>query len=123
MSDLFEKIPKGSILLWNVESEGDLPKRKEIIRLLGTDSFTYYKHDGHHRDYIRLLARLKDSLNPSTEEDWHSYWPRTAMSHFLFTAQEIEINSFFLLKYSNQCLGAFHVVKQDLEALREHLRC
>ena len=122
MSDLFEKIPKGSILLWNVESEGDLPKRKEIIRLLGTDSFTYYKHDGHHRDYIRLLARLKDSLNPSTEEDWHSYWPRTAMSHFLFTAQEIEINSFFLLKYSNQCLGAFHVVKQDLEALREHLR-
>ena len=80
MSDLFEKISKGTILLWNVQSEAELPKRKEMIRLLGTDSFTYYKSDGHHREYIRLLARLKDSLNPiAEEEDWHSYWPRTAM--------------------------------------------
>lgn len=60
--DLFARISKGSILLWNVEDEKELPKRKELIRLLGTEDFTYYKTNGHHRDYIRTLARLKDSL-------------------------------------------------------------
>ena len=121
MLDLFEKIPKGSILLWNVESDAELPKRKEIIRLLGTDSFVYYKCDGHHRGYISLLARLKDCLNPSIDDDRNSHRPKTALSHFLFTAQEIEINSMFLLKYSNQCLGSFHVTKDDLKALHENL--
>jgi hypothetical protein len=123
MSDLFEKISRGTILLWNVQSEAELPKRKEMIRLVGTDNFTYYKSDGHHRDYIRLLARLKDSLSPiPQEEDWHSYWPRTAMSHFLFTSQKVEINSFFLLKFDQKCLGGYYVTKQDLNELSEHLR-
>ena len=122
MSNLFVKIPKGSILLWHVKNDDELPKRKEMTRLLGTDTFIYYKCAGHHRDYIRLLGRLMDSLNPSTDHNWISYWPKTAMSHFLFTAQEIEINSFFLLKYSNQCLGSFHVNNEDLEVLDEHLR-
>ena len=36
MNDLFEKIPKGSILLWNVEEDKDLPKKKEMVRLLDT---------------------------------------------------------------------------------------
>ncbi len=48
--DLFARIPKGSILLWNVEDEKELPKRKELIRLLDTEDFTYYKTNGHHRD-------------------------------------------------------------------------
>ena len=67
--DLFARIPKGSILLWNVEDEKELPKRKELIRLLGTEDFTYYKTNGHHRDYIRALARLKDSLLPHQKEE------------------------------------------------------
>lgn len=123
MSDLFEKISRGTILLWNVQSEAELPKRKEMIRLLGTDSFTYYKSDGHHREYIRLLARLKDSLNPiAEEEDWHSYWPRTAMSHFLFSNKSINVSSFFLLKFDQKCLGGYYVTKQDLKDLGDHLR-
>ena len=32
MSNLFEKITKGSILLWHVNDEGELPKRKEIAQ-------------------------------------------------------------------------------------------
>jgi hypothetical protein len=122
MSDLFARISQGSILLWNVQSDAELPKRKEMIRLLGTESFTYYKHDGHHKEYIRLLARLMNCLDPNKKEEWQSYWPRTAMSHFLFTAEKIEINSFFLLKYSSQCLGAFHVSKRDLDSLADPLR-
>jgi hypothetical protein len=122
MSDLFDNIPKGSLLLWYVESEADLPKRKELIRLLGVDKFTYYKTDGHHRRYIHLLGRVMDCLNPSTDERKRGYMRHRYMSHFLFTAQRIDINSFFLLKYSTQCLGAFHVSKKDFEDLDQLLR-
>jgi len=121
MADLFEKISCGSILLWNVKDDSDLPKKREIIRLLGTDSFTYYKYDGHHRHYIRSLARLMDCLDPATNDENYSYWPRTCMSHFLFTEQKIEANSFFLLKYWNACLGSYHVSKPDLESLDQAL--
>jgi hypothetical protein len=120
--DLFEKIPKGSILLWNVEDEKALPKRKEMIRLLGTEDFVYYKTHGHHRDYIRSLARLKDCLSPNTSEDQRGYWSQIPTSHFLFTAQEIESNTFFLLKFSTQCLGSYFVDGSDLSNLEKLLR-
>jgi len=122
MSDLFLKISRGSILLWNVTDESELPKRKELIRLLGTDEFTYYKTHGHHKNHIRSLARLKDCLSPDNEEKRNNYWPRTETSHFLFTEKVIEPNSFFLLKYSGKCLGSYFVSSDDLNGLSELLR-
>lgn len=120
--DLFEKIPKGSILLWNVEDEKALPKRKEMIRLLGTEDFVYYKTHGHHRDYIRSLARLKYCLSPNTNEERRGYWSQITTSHFLFTSKEIESNSFFILKYSTQCLGSYFVDGGELDTLDKLLR-
>lgn len=122
MSDLFSKISKGSILLWNVKDESSLPKRKEMIRLLGAEEFIYYKSHGHHKEYIRSLARLIHCLNPDPTQERRSYWPRTEISHFLFAEQEIQLNSLFALKYSNQCLGSYFVSKQDLRDLDELLR-
>ena len=122
MNDLFEKIPKGSILLWNVEEDKDLPKKREMVRLLGTEDFTYYKTHGHHRNYIRSLARLKDCLSPTSTEEHRGYWAQTPTSHFLFTEQEIESNSFFVLKYSTQCLGSYYVDGSDIKNLDLLLR-
>ena len=122
MNDLFEKIPKGSILLWNVEEDKDLPKKKEIIRLLGTEDFTYYKTNGHHRSYIRSLARLKDCLSQDRTQEYRGYSLQIPTSHFLFTKQEIESNSFFILKYSTQCLGSYFVDGSDINNLDQLLR-
>ena len=122
MNDLFEKIPKGSILLWNVEEDKDLPKKKEMTRLLGTEDFTYYKTRGHHRNYIQSLARLKHSLAEDLTQDHLKYWSEVHTSHFLFTAQEIESNSFFILKYSTKCLGSYFVEKSDIDNLNQLLR-
>jgi hypothetical protein len=105
-----------------VEDEKQLPKRKELIRLLGTENFTYYKTNGHHRDYIRALARLKDSLLPHQKEERRGYWSQVSTSHFLFTAQEIEINPFFILKYSTHCLGSYFVDATDIKNLNSLLR-
>ena len=122
MNDLFEKIPKGSILLWNVEEDKDLPKKNEMSRLLGIEDFTYYKTRGHHQNYIRSLARLKDFLAEDLIQDHRGYWSEVDTSHFLFTAQEIESNSFFILKYSTKCLGSYFVDKGDIDNLNQLLR-
>lgn len=122
MNDLFEKIPKGSILLWNVEEDKDLPKKNEMSRLLGIEDFTYYKTRGHHRNYIQSLARLKHSLAEDLIQDHLKYWSEVHTSHFLFTAQEIESNNFFTLNYSTKCLGSYFVEKSDIDNLNQLLR-
>ena len=122
MKDLFEKIPKGSILLWNVEEDKDLPKKNEMSRLLGIEDFTYYKTRGHHRNYIQSLARLKHSLAEDLIQDHLKYWSEVRTSHFLFTAQEIESNNFFTLNYSTKCLGSYFVEKSDIDNLNQLLR-
>lgn len=119
--DLFEKIPKGSMLLWNVDDEKALPNRKEMIRLLGTEDFSYYKSNGHHRDYVRTLARLKYCLRPEGADRKQGYWALVPTSHFLFAKNEIGLNSFFILKYSTQCLGSYFVDKSDLKDLNRLL--
>ena len=120
--DLFEKIKRGSIMLWNVEDEKELPKRKEIIRLLGTENFTYYKSRGHHRDYIRVLAKLSLYVSSTALEKQADYWAQMEMTHFLFTDKEIESNSFFLLKYANKCYGTYYVDASDIKQLEKLTR-
>jgi hypothetical protein len=120
--DLFEKIKRGSIMLWNVEDEKELPKRKEMIRLLGTENFTYYKSHGHHRDYIRILAKQCLYLSASALEKDAGYWAQMEMSHFLFTEKEIESNSFFLLKYANKCYGTYYVDASNIKHLEKLTR-
>jgi hypothetical protein len=121
MSNLFEKITKGSILLWHVNSESELPKRKEIVRLLGTENFSCYKAHGHHKNYIRSLGRLKYCLSPDTGEEGPGYWATIPISHFYFTAERIQANSFFILKYSKICGGSFYVENDDFSKLSKRL--
>jgi hypothetical protein len=122
MKNLFEKIPKGSILLWNVDEDKDLPKKNEMSKLLGIKDFTYYKSRGHHRNYIQSLTRLKALLAADLIPDYHKYWSEKNTSHFLFTAQEIESNHFFTLNYSTKCLGSYFVDKSDIDNLNQLLR-
>jgi hypothetical protein len=65
---------------------------------------------------------LKDSLSSNQKEERRGYWSQVTTSHFLFTAQEIDINPFFLLKYSTQCLGSYFVNNDDLKNLYSLLR-
>ena len=121
MNDLFSKITKGSILLWNVEEEKDLPKRKEIVRLLGTEDFSYYKSHGHHRHYVQSLARLKFCIADDPDESGRGYWYGVPVSDVLFTPIEIEANVMLLLKYSVQCAGSYFVAKSDMDKLSQLL--
>lgn len=122
MSDLFRKITKGSIMIWNVDDEKKLPKIKAMGRLLGVTNFKYYKTDGHHSDFIRLLLRMREARSPDALTKKWSYWPDTQTSHFLFTLQELENNSFFQLTYMTSCLGSYFVDGASLQELSELIR-
>jgi len=119
MNELFKKITKGSIMIWNVDDEKKLPKIRAMGRLLGATNFKYYKTDGYHSNLIRLLLRMREARAPDAlMKDW-SYWPSAQTSHFLFTAQELENNSFFQLTYMTSCLGSYFVDEAALKELNE----
>jgi hypothetical protein len=119
MSNLFEKIKKGTIMIWDVKDQKELPKIREMGRLLGLKDFTYYKTDGHHSDYIRLILKMREARSAyALQEEWQ-YWPKTKTSHFLFTAEELESTSLFVLHYFSKCLGSYFVSDADLMELRE----
>ena len=119
MSDLFKKITKGSIMIWNVEDEKALPKIKIMTRLLNLKTFTYYKSDGRHTDYIRVLLRMREARSPEALTKRWNYWSSTSTSHFLFTEQELENNSFFQLKYMTSCLESYFVDEANLRELNQ----
>lgn len=119
MSDLFKKITQGSIMLWNVEDEKKLPKIKAMGRLLGVTNFKYYKTDGYHSNFIRTLLRMRAARSPDALKTRWSSWPSNPTSHFLFTPQELENNSFFHLTYMASCMGSYFVDEAAMEELSE----
>ena len=46
----------------------------------------------------------------------------TAISHFYFTAERIQANSFFVLKYSTKCSGSFYLEHNDFTDLAKLMR-
>jgi hypothetical protein len=119
MSDLFKKITQGSIMLWNVDDEKKLPKIKAMGRLLGVTNFKYYKTDGYHSNFIRTLLRMRAARSPDALKTRWSSWPSNPTSHFLFTPQELENNSFFHLTYMASCMGSYFVDEAAMEELGE----
>lgn len=119
MSDLFKKITQGSIMLWNVEDEKKLPKIKVMGRLLGVTNFKYYKTDGYHSNFIRTLLRMRAARSPDALKTRWSSWPSNPTSHFLFTPQELENNSFFQLTYMASCMGSYFVDEAAMEELSD----
>jgi len=119
MSDLFKKITQGSIMLWNVDDEKKLPKIKAMGRLLGVTNFKYYKTDGYHSNFIRTLLRMRAARSPDALKTRWSSWPNNPTSHFLFTPQELENNSFFHLTYMASCMGSYFVDEAAMEELSE----
>jgi hypothetical protein len=119
---LFSRIKRGSIMLWNVTSEKELPDRKTIKRLIGTDKFTFYKSHGHHREYIRLLGKLCLYRSSRAMDQHTGYWSQQELSHFLFTEDRLEANAFFLLRYAHSFFGTYYVDAADLKDLQVFLQ-
>jgi hypothetical protein len=61
-------------------------------------------------------------LSQDRTQEHRGYSLQIPTSHFLFTEQEIESNSFFILKYSTQCLGSYFVDGSDIKNLDQLLR-
>ena len=106
-------------MLWNVDDEKKLPKIKAMGRLLGVTNFKYYKTDGYHSNFIRTLLRMRAARSPDALKTRWSSWPSNPTSHFLFTPQELENNSFFQLTYMASCMGSYFVDEAAMEELSE----
>jgi hypothetical protein len=122
MYKLFTNIPKGSIMLWKIASEKELPQSKELFRLLKLKEFKYYKTNGHYRNYINSIAKLLYIIHNEAKAISLGYWDSEQTTDFLFTAKELENNDLFQLNYSESCLGSYYVEEDSIKELNNLLR-
>ena len=62
---------------------------------------------------------MREARSPEALTKRWNYWSSTSTSHFLFTEQELENNSFFQLKYMTSCLGSYFVDEANLRELNQ----
>jgi hypothetical protein len=117
MHNLFTNTPKGSIMLWNVKNPSDLPKKKELNRLLSTSDLSYFKSQGQFKNYTNTLAKLTLILANKNNKQYFGYFEVTPTTDLIFTPNELESNSFFKVKFSQTCLGSYYVGNTEMNDL------
>ena len=93
---------KATVILMTAHFESELPKLKDLKKLLHIPDGRYYKSGGRNYASTNRLERLLGILSQirGEERDWQRY----NSSDYLITVAEVHSNLFMTLKYSAQVI-------------------
>ena len=123
MSELLGPYGQATIVLMRAHFDGDLPKLKDLKKLLNITDGKYFKSGGRNYSKISTLQDLLVTLKDIRGEG--KAWREVQSSDYLVTAAQVHSNLFMSLKYTAQVLDGFNLTTQcfeDLEALLTHYR-
>lgn len=106
---------KATVILMTSHFESELPKLKDLKRLLQIPDGKYYKSNGRNFHEINRLERVLNILSEiqGTERDWY----RDRSTDYLITVAEVNSNLFMTLKYTAQVIEGFNLTTACLEEL------
>jgi hypothetical protein len=115
MSELLGPHGKATLILMRAHFETELPKLRDLKRLLNIPDGRYYKSAGRHSYEINKLHRLLAVLHElrGEERDWH----KTSSSDYLVTVAEVHSNLFMTLTYQATVLDGFNLTDLALAEL------
>lgn len=118
MSDFLGPHGKATVVLMKAHFDSELPKLKDLKKLLHIPDGKYYKSGGRNYHSIQQLEKLLNVLSEirGEERDWNRY----RSSDYLVTVAEVHSNLFMTLKYSAQVVEGFNLTDacmQDLDQL------
>ena len=118
MSEFLGPYGKATIILMRSHFDSDLPKLKDLKKLLHIPDGRYYKSGGRNYFEINKLERLLMILQEirGEEKDWN----KTNSSDYLITVAEVHSNLFMALKYTAQVVDGFNLsdsAMKDLDRL------
>jgi hypothetical protein len=109
---------KATVILMTSHFESELPKLKDLKRLLQIPDGKYYKSHGRNSQDVNRLERVLNIMSEiqGAERDWY----RHRSTDYLVTVAEVHSNLFMTLKYTAQVVDGFNLTTaclKELEAL------
>ena len=114
---------KATVVLMNAHFETELPKLKDLKKILHIPDGRYYKSSGRNYHEVNKIHRLLNVLAELRGEDVHKF--KNHSSDYLITVAEVHSNLFMALKYSAQVVDGFNLTDQcmsELDKLLERYR-
>jgi len=108
---------KATVILMTAHFESELPKLKDLKKLLHIPDGRYYKSGGRNYASTNRLERLLGVLSEirGEERDWQRY----SSSDYLITVAEVHSNLFMTLKYSAQVIDGFNLTDACMDELEQ----
>lgn len=115
MSEFLGPYGKATIILMRSHFDSELPKLKDLKKLLHIPDGRYYKSGGRNYFEINKLEKLLMILQEirGEEKDWH----KTNSSDYLITVAEVHSNLFMALKYTAQVVDGFNLTDSAMKDL------
>lgn len=115
MSEFLGPHGKATVILMKAHFESELPKLKDLKKLLHIPDGRYYKSGGRNYSSTHRLERLLNILSEirGEERDWKRY----SSSDYLITVAQVHSNLFMTLKYSAQVVDGFNLTDACMDEL------
>ena len=123
MSEFLGPHGKATVVLMNAHFETELPKLKDLKKILHIPDGRYYKSSGRNYHEVNKIHRLLNVLAELRGKDVNKY--KNHSSDYLITVAEVHSNLFMALKYSAQIVDGFNLTDQcmsELDKLLERYR-
>ena len=108
---------KATVILMTAHFESELPKLKDLKKLLHIPDGRYYKSGGRNYAATNRLERLLGVLSQIRGEERD--WQRHSSSDYLITVAEVHSNLFMTLKYSAQVIDGFNLTDACMDELEQ----
>ena len=108
---------KATVILMTAHFESELPKLKDLKKLLHIPDGRYYKSGGRNFASTHRLERLLGVLSEISGEERD--WQRHSSSDYLITVAEVHSNLFMTLKYSAQVIDGFNLTDACMDELEQ----
>jgi hypothetical protein len=115
MSEFLGPHGKATVVLMNAHFETELPKLKDLKKILHIPDGRYYKSSGRNYHEVNKIHRLLNVLAELRGEDANKY--KNHSSDYLITVAEVHSNLFMALKYSAQIVDGFNLTDQCISEL------
>jgi hypothetical protein len=115
MSEFLGPHGRATIILMRSHFDSELPKLKDLKKLLHIPDGKYYKSGGRNYHEINKLEKLLLILQDirGEERDWN----KTNSSDYLITVAEVHSNLFMTLKYTAQVVDGFNLTDASMKDL------
>jgi len=115
MSEFLGPHGKATVVLMNAHFETELPKLKDLKKILHIPDGRYYKSSGRNYHEVNRIHRLLHVLAELRGEEVDRY--KNHSSDYLITVAEVHSNLFMSIKYTAQVVDGFNLTDECMGEL------